>query len=76
MWYVLQYMYKRQSTFSSLINYVFNAAGSDSIVGYKNLSVGGYGAAFSDFNIVLMRDVTIVLTLMHGDVNNASLGEQ
>ena len=26
--------------------------------------------------IVLTRDVTIVLTLMHGDVNNASLGKQ
>ena len=34
MWYVLQYMYERQSEFSSLMNYVFDATGSDSIVGY------------------------------------------
>ena len=33
-WYVLQYMYERQSEFSSLMNYVFDATGSDSIVGY------------------------------------------
>ena len=68
-WYVLQHIYKRQAEFSSLINKVFNAIGSDSIVGI-------YGAAFSDVTIVLTRDVTIVLTPMHGDVNNASLGKQ
>ena len=34
-WYVLQYMYERQSEFSSLMNYVFDATGSDSIVGYN-----------------------------------------
>ena len=34
------------------------------------------GAAFSDVPIDLTRDVTIVLTLVHGNVNNASLGKQ
>ena len=33
-WYVLQYMYERQSELSSLMNYVFDATGSGSIVGY------------------------------------------
>ena len=46
--------------------------GSDSIVGIA----GCYGVPFNDVTIMLMRDVTIVLTLMHGDVNNASLGKQ
>ena len=51
---------------------VFDAIGLDSIVG----SVSCYGTALSDVTIVLTRDVTIVLTLMHDDVNNASLGQQ
>ena len=33
-WQVLQYMCKRQSELSSLINHVFNSTGSDSSVGY------------------------------------------
>ena len=37
--------------------------------------MGCYGAAFSDVTIELTRDVTIMLTLVHGDVNNASLEE-
>ena len=32
-WHVLQYMYKGQSELSLLINYVFDATGSDGIVG-------------------------------------------
>ena len=51
---------------------MFDAIVSDSIVSI----VGCYGAVFSDVTIVLTRDVTIVLTLMHGDVNNVSLGKQ
>ena len=54
------------------MNYEFDATGSDSIVGIAAC----YGAAFDDVIIVLRRDVTIVLTLMYGDVNNASLGKQ
>ena len=41
-----------------------------------NLSVGCYGAAFNYVSILLMRDVTVVLTLMDGEVNNVSLREQ
>ena len=62
---------QRQSTVSSLVNYVFDATCS----GYKT-SAWVVSGAFSDVTIVLTRVVTIVLTLMHGDVNNASLGEQ
>ena len=40
------------------------------------LFVGCYGAAFSDVTVELTRDVTIMLTLMPCDVNNASLGKQ
>ena len=49
-----------------------DAIGSDSIVGIA----GCYGAAFNDVTIMLTRDVTIVSMLMHGDVNNTSLGKQ
>ena len=68
--------YKRQTAFSSLMNCVFDVNGSHSIVGYKNLSMGCYDAAFCDVTIVLTRDATIMMTPKHGGVNNASLGEQ
>ena len=42
----------------------------------KKMCVGCYGAAFSDTTIVLKCDFTIVLMLMHGDINNASLREK
>ena len=76
--YMWQYMVcfttylQRQPESSSLINQVFDAIGSNSIV----YIVGRYGAAFSDVTIVLTRDVTIVSTMMHGDINNALLGKQ
>ena len=41
-----------------------------------NLFVGCYSAAFSDVTIVLTHGVKIVLAPIHGNVNNASLGEQ
>ena len=55
-----------------IVKLVFDAIGPDSIVGI----VGCYCTALSDVTIVLTRDVTIVLTLMHDDVNNASPGQQ
>ena len=38
--------------------------------------VVSYGAAFSDVTIVLMCDVTIMLMLVPGDINNALLGHE
>ena len=58
----------RQSAFCSLMNYVFNISGSNSIVRI-NLSVGCYGDAFRDVTIVLIAwHHNTVLTLMHGNV--------
>ena len=65
-------IYVQKAVSIHIINYVFDATGFDSIVGIGVC----YGAEFGDITIALIREVTIVGTLMHGDVNNAPLGVQ
>ena len=67
-WYVLQHMYKRPSAFCHLIIHVPDVSGFDNSVTKTSIPVGRYGDVSSD--------VTIMLMLMHGDVNIPWLEEQ